>query len=170
MSWESVGQSGTTTGPQVTMRTDFETFHRTTRADLVRTLTVAIGDLDLAEEAVDVALSRLWSRWATVADPAPWTYRVARNWATSWWRRRRRISTQPVPDVPVEDPGPSANPTLAAALASLSPDHRDVLALRFVADASVAETAAALSIATGTVKSRTARALQALRAAMEVAR
>ena len=46
----------------------------------------------------------------------------------------------------------------------MSPAHREVLVLRYYADLSERETAAALGVAVGTVKSRTARALAALAA------
>lgn len=55
---------------------------------------------------------------------------------------------------------------LAAALARLNTDDRQVLGCRFLADLSEAETASVLGIAKGTVKSRTSRALTRLRAVL----
>jgi RNA polymerase sigma-70 factor, ECF subfamily len=52
---------------------------------------------------------------------------------------------------------------LAAAMASLSPEHREVVLLRFVDDLSIDEIAAAVAIPEGTVKSRLHHALAALR-------
>ena len=52
---------------------------------------------------------------------------------------------------------------LLAALRTLSDDDREVLGARFFLDLSEAETADALGIARGTVKSRTSRALARLR-------
>ena len=46
------------------------------------------------------------------------------------------------------------------ALGQLSPEHRAVLTLRFVADLSEHQTAEALGVPVGTVKSRTARAIE----------
>lgn len=56
---------------------------------------------------------------------------------------------------------------LAAAFAELAPNDREVLGCRFVAELSEAETAAVLGTPTGTVKSRTSRALDRLRKALE---
>jgi len=49
-------------------------------------------------------------------------------------------------------------------LAQLAPEHRAVLVLRHLEDLSVEETAAALGVAAGTVKSRLSRAKRAFRA------
>ena len=57
----------------------------------------------------------------------------------------------------------SARCELAAALAALSDDHREILLLRFVDDLSLAEIATALDIPLGTVKSRLHNALETLR-------
>lgn len=56
---------------------------------------------------------------------------------------------------------------LLAAMATLADDQRAVLELRYFGGLSEAETAAALGIRLGTVKSRHARALERLRSAME---
>ena len=56
---------------------------------------------------------------------------------------------------------------LVVALSRLRAADREVLALRFLVDLSEAETAAALSVAAGTVKSRTSRALHRLRTVMD---
>jgi RNA polymerase sigma-70 factor, ECF subfamily len=52
---------------------------------------------------------------------------------------------------------------LAAALAALSDEHREVVLMRFVDDMSLDEIAGALAIPAGTVKSRLHRALETLR-------
>ncbi len=52
------------------------------------------------------------------------------------------------------------------ALATLRDEDREILGARFFLDLSEAETAEALGLARGTVKSRTSRALGRLRAAM----
>ena len=52
---------------------------------------------------------------------------------------------------------------LRCAIAELSPDHRQVIALRYFADLTVPEVARALGVREGTVKSRIHRALAVLR-------
>jgi RNA polymerase sigma-70 factor (ECF subfamily) len=56
-----------------------------------------------------------------------------------------------------------AGDELAAALSTLSAEHREVLLLRFVDDLSLAEIAAATEVPLGTVKSRLHHALDTLR-------
>ena len=64
-------------------------------------------------------------------------------------------------------PGPTVAGTprteLAAALGTLSEEHREIVLMRFVDDMSLDEIAGALAIPSGTVKSRLHRALEALR-------
>ena len=54
-----------------------------------------------------------------------------------------------------------------AALAALAPRRREAIVLRYYADLSEAEIAAAMKISRGAVKSHTARGMTALRAALE---
>lgn len=90
-------------------------------------------------------------------------YRVAFNWATSRFRRRRR-DREYAPQLARSDVAslPGFDPDLHDALATLSDEHRAVLTLRFLFDWNVDATANALEISPGTVKSRTSRALAAL--------
>jgi len=148
----------------------FEEFHRLHRDRLVRTLALHLRDLDLATEAIDVALERAWQRWNRLddhADAGAWVYRVAVNWATSWFRSRRWISRDPVPELPVEPHLPEVRPRLREAIDDLDDSLRAVLMLRHYADFSTADTATALGIPVGTVKSRLSRALDQLRTDLE---
>jgi len=80
---------------------------------------------------------------------------------------RRRRGTGPDEGILLTIPDPTGPQTpraeFAAALAGLSPEQREVVLLRFVDDLGLDEIAAALSIPTGTVKSRLHRALETLR-------
>lgn len=144
----------------------FDAFYRRARPDIARALAVALGDVDLATEATDEALARAYERWSSVSAldrPEAWTYRVAQNWAFSILRRRRRGERH------VYGPGVSgelevADPAVHAALAELDVKQRSVVVCRHLLGWSVADTAAALGIREGTVKSRLHRASRLLHA------
>jgi RNA polymerase sigma factor (sigma-70 family) len=100
----------------------------------------------------------------------PWLFGIATRLASRHWRREERelraySRTGVDPAAPSHEERSAARadsaaaaPALAAALASLSRDERDVLLLYAWADLGYPEIAAALSIAPGTVKSRLHRA------------
>lgn len=144
--------------------TGFDAFYRRARPDIARALAVALGDVDLATEATDEALARAYERWSTVSAldrPEAWTYRVAQNWAFSILRRRRRGERH------LYGPGTAgdvevADPAVHAALAELDVKQRSVVVCRHLLGWSVADTAAALGIREGTVKSRLHRASRLL--------
>jgi RNA polymerase sigma factor (sigma-70 family) len=145
-----------------------EDFYRRHADPVRKALCLALGDADLGAEAADEAMARACERWSEIGDydnPVGWAYRVGLNWARSHQRRYRWRHRGPVPDRPVMAvPG---DPDLAAALAQLSLDHRSVVVCRFYLDWSVDETAAALGLPDGTVKSRLRRALDVLHRSLE---
>ena len=63
----------------------------------------------------------------------------------------------------------SERDALSAAMRDLSPDHLEVIALRFYADLTIEEITVAMGVRSGTVKSRLHRALEQLRAAYDAA-
>ena len=136
---------------------------------LVRTLAITTGDESLAHDVAQEALARAWQRWDKVSrmdSPEAWCYRVALNLATSPFRRRSsesRAKQRLATARPAVYELPDNDPALLDAMSRLPLWQRRVLALRFLADLSVEETAHALGVATGTVKSSTSRALAALR-------
>jgi RNA polymerase sigma-70 factor (sigma-E family) len=79
-------------------------------------------------------------------------------------RGRREVPVASVPDRSVPDSSERTGDTAAieSALGGLSAGQREVLVLRFYLQLTEEQTADALSVALGTVKSRTARALAAL--------
>lgn len=146
----------------------FDGFYRAQSDRVYRALALTLGDRHLAREAADEAMARACARWHTVGgmdNPGGWAYRVGLNWATSWWRKLRR--EQPLE--PDHDRGAISDPQAGMALAALRGlpvAQRAVVVCRVLLDLSTAETAELLGLAQGTVKSRLARALSALRAAM----
>jgi RNA polymerase sigma-70 factor (ECF subfamily) len=142
----------------------FEAFYAHAHGAVYHALVVTLGDADLAREAVDEAMARAYLHWARIAEydnPAGWVYRVGLNWAASWWRKIRR-------ERPIDGAAGLAaaveDVEALALLTELPRPQRAVVVCRVLLQLSTAETAAALGIAEGTVKSRLARALTALRA------
>jgi RNA polymerase sigma-70 factor (ECF subfamily) len=95
----------------------FEEFYRARGDRVYRAVAVTLGDPELARDATAEAMARAYARWSTVStvdNPGGWVYRVALNWATSRWRRRRR--EHPLPD----DLDPAAAPVDLDAVAALT--------------------------------------------------
>lgn len=153
---------------------DLERFCATEFPRLVRMLDLLTGDLHLAEELAQEALVRASSHWAKVSTmdaPGAWTRRVARNLATSRWRRTQaahRAAARVGPDPTVHhDRDVATDEAVRAALQRLPERDREVLVLRHHLQLTVAETAAELGISHEAVKSRSHRAAGRLRALLD---
>ena len=129
---------------------------------------------DLEDSVQDVRLRLLRS-----APPdellSPWVARVAHNVAIDHHRavrRRRNLVTRLAAAAPVPNPEPDPVARLAVAggLRRLRPEHREVLALRFLAGLPLREIAVVLRVPEGTVKSRLHRASAALRLVLDEGR
>jgi RNA polymerase sigma-70 factor (ECF subfamily) len=144
---------------------DFDAFYRSARPSIATALALSLGDVDVATDATDEAMARAYERWATVARldrPEAWVYRVASNWALSVFRRRRlSLHRMYAPDS--VDAAGVGDPAVHAAVAALDIKHRSVVVCRHLLGWSVADTATALGISEGTVKSRLSRATTTLR-------
>ena len=123
-----------------------------------------------AEDVVQSALARCYVSWSKVRDADnrdAYVYRVLVNSVHDAGRRhwRRERPTEDFPDRPdgrrATDQVEAAD-AIDRALGGLSQAHRSVVVLRFFAHLSERETARALSIPPGTVKSRLSRALSEL--------
>ena len=139
---------------------------------LVRSAVLLGCDRQDAEDAVQDTLVRCYSSWARVSgadDRDAYVYRVLVNGIARGRRRRWRGET-PYAELP--EPGPagdvatkvSLSQSVRTSLLRLSPEHRQVLVLRYFADLSEAQIATVLGVAPGTVKSRASRAIAALAA------
>lgn len=147
----------------------FEAFYVAQVDRVYRALTLSLGNPDVAREATDEGMARAYARWDTVSafdNPGGWVFRVGFNWASSGWRKLRRERPMPehLPGV-VAQPDPAGIHALQA-LSRLPRSQRAVVVCRILLDLSTADTATALGVAEGTVKSRLARGLAALRAAV----
>lgn len=133
---------------------------------LVGLLVLRTGDRAIAEELAQDTLVELCRAWPDVRDPQAWVTTVALRRAASWWRRKgaeRRALRRHGPGEQVSHPEPvETRMAVIDAVARLPRRQQEVLLLRFYAGFDVAETAAALRCAQGTVTSLTHRALQRL--------
>jgi RNA polymerase sigma-70 factor (sigma-E family) len=148
-------------------RRGFDEFVATRSGALLRTAYLLTGEHALAEDLVQTALAKSWFAWGRIdGPPEPYVRRVLVTTYSTWWRRKwtgERPAGE-LPEVPV--PAGTAvedRDALWRALAALPRRQRAVVVLRYYEDLSEADTAAALGISKGTVKSQAARALAALR-------
>lgn len=167
------GAPSTGAAPLDAVAVRFDDFYAAHRDELARALGLALRDSALGAEAADEALARACQRWGQVsgyANPQGWVFRVGLNWARSWLRRvRRERERRPLLAQPHATEDRARDVDLERALATLNDAHRAVIVARFYLDWSVAETAEALGIAAGTVKSRLSRGLEQLRDVLEAA-
>lgn len=149
----------------------FEEFYRTERSNVLRAVVFALDDVDLGVEATDEAMARAYERWPDVArmrNRVGWVYRVALNVGRNRIRRKVLERRRPVPpDTDRPDLEGVADPAVAAALAQLPLDQREVVVLRYHLDWTIDEIAQVIDIPAGTVKSRLHRALQRLETMLE---
>jgi RNA polymerase sigma-70 factor (ECF subfamily) len=121
---------------------------------------------DIAQEAFVQALRRL-DRFDRRRRFAPWLNAIVANRAIDWTRARtaRRESRHEPPDMaaPAMAPAGRYSDEVLAALATLTPEHRAVIVLRYVLEYTPGEIAGALEIPRGTVNSRLRRGLDTLK-------
>lgn len=127
---------------------------------------------DIAQEAF-LAAVRALDRFDRRRPFGPWLHRIVVNRAIDWARARAlrgeaEMESEPDADL---DPQPGArepersrpySENVVAALATLSPEHRAVVVLRYLLEYTPGEIAEALELPRGTVNSRLRRALDRL--------
>lgn len=148
---------------------DFSEYVAARRPSLVRAAVLMGCPQPDAEDVVQTALLRCFRSWRRVVgadQPDAYVYRVLVNTLNDARSRRwnGELPTETLPETPAEQFDPASGLTVRRALAAMSPEHRQVLVLRYYADLSERETADVLRLPAGTVKSRTSRALAALAA------
>jgi RNA polymerase sigma factor (sigma-70 family) len=157
----------------------WETIVRTHQGIAFRTAYLLSGSAADAEEAAQDAFVKAYralGRFRRGAPLRPWLLRIVANEARNRRRaagRREVLALRAAVEVRPGDAVPSPEAALLAgesrarlleAVERLSDEHRDAIACRYLLELSEEETAAALGIRRGTVKSRLARALERLRA------
>lgn len=150
---------------------DFATFYEANIDALIGALSAALIDPGLAQDAAQEAMARACQRWKKVGqydNPMGWCYRVAMNWTTSRWRKRKReVTTNTFSPAAAIANVHITDYSLVDALMQLDLDQRSVVVLRLWMDWSVEATAEALGVPTGTVASRLHRALGKLRVILD---
>jgi RNA polymerase sigma-70 factor (ECF subfamily) len=137
-----------------------------------------LGDANTAEDCVAETFSRFLEALRRGKGPRDYLqaylYRVAHNWITDYYRR----SPPPTEELPETRPAPGALPEyetiqregqahLWAALASLTIEQRQVIALKYLEEWDNDQVARALEKPVGAVKSLQHRALASLKRFLE---
>jgi RNA polymerase sigma-70 factor (sigma-E family) len=151
----------------------FRAFVEANGATLLHAARLLTGDHHRGEDLVQSALTKVYLKWDRIDAPLAYARRALVTGhidATrrKWWGER---PTEVLPEVA----GPDAltesdeRDELRRMLRELNPRERAVVVLRYYCDQSEQETAAALGMPLGTVKSTCARALARLRVEAGVA-
>jgi RNA polymerase sigma-70 factor (ECF subfamily) len=162
------------------MAVSFEEAFEAEFASLHRYIRRRVGE-SAADELAAQTFATAYASWEHF-DPSrpvrPWLYGIAANLLRHRWRSEQRMlrayaRTGVDPVVSDEDEtverldADAQHRLLAAALAQLRPEEREILLLHAWAELSDTEIAAALSLPTGTVKSRLHRIRERLRNHLE---
>ncbi len=145
---------------------------------LFRYLFHLLGQKELAEDVLQEVFVVVWQKAHTFqcrSEATHWIFGIAHHQAFKALRRETKVvpGLDDALDLPDEAASPEANllsqtttEEIAAALACLTPEHREVLELAFFQDFTGKEIAAIIGIPPGTVKSRLSYARRALKAAL----
>ncbi len=146
---------------------------------LFRYLFHLLGQKELAEDVLQEVMVIVWQKAYTFqrkSGAAQWIFGIAHHQAFKTLRREAKVAAPGLefaPDLPDEAASPEADllsrtttEEIAAALACLTPEQREVLELAFFQDFAHKEIAAIIGIPLGTVKSRLSYARRALKAAL----
>jgi RNA polymerase sigma-70 factor (ECF subfamily) len=152
--------------------TELEGIYRAEYGNLVRSLTLLAGSREVAADAVQDAFVTAGVRWrevSTMVHPVGWIRTVAArklldgHRRSARWRRLVPVIGRRA-DHPDEAEVVATDQALTAALEHLPRRQRAAVVLHYLADWPVADVAAALGVAPGTVKSTLSDARAALRA------
>jgi RNA polymerase sigma-70 factor (sigma-E family) len=164
MGWSCLGQ-----GDAVRERDSEYVGFVTQRLPSLRRLAFLLTqDWHRADDVVQTAVTQLYLHWRRVSDVDNLDAYARTVLVRSFLGERRRWGSRvnlvpAMPDAPAEQADHAGRLALRAALAAVPPRQRATLVLRFYCDLSVEQVADALGCSEGTVKSQTARGLEALR-------
>jgi RNA polymerase sigma-70 factor (sigma-E family) len=152
----------------VTPTEEFCEFAGASSARLRRAAFLMCGDWHTAEDLAQSTLARLFVSWRRISRRGA-AYSYAMRTLTNLYladRRTKRageLITDDLPERAAQPPAPELRMVVLDALATLPPNARAVVVLRYWADMSVEQVADLLGWPTGTVRSQSSRALAKLR-------
>lgn len=155
-------------GAQRVSQDEFDEFYRRHRADAVRWAAALVGDRAVAEELAQDALAAMASRFAGLDNPGGYLRRVVVNRCASWHRSHRRELRRMRRATAGEGSTYTVETSeMLGALAVLPYKQRAAVTLRFWADWTDEQIAAALDCAPATVRVLVHRGLASLRAELQ---
>src|SRR6476469_5173920 len=154
----------------------FEDLYRNTFPRVYAYVASLLRDRSAAEDVTALAFERAYRKRSRFSErrgsPEAWVFGIARNAALDELRKLKRRATLESEPADVWSPGPDEQAERAfrreevrAALASLEPRDRDLVALKFAAGLSNAEIAGVLRISESNVGTKLHRAVEKLRSA-----
>jgi RNA polymerase sigma-70 factor (ECF subfamily) len=148
----------------------FEQFVASASPGLLRSAYLLVGDHAAAEDLLQSALLGALRRWDSISgSPTAYTFTALVNLSRDRFRAQRRRRAMAQEHDAFGQPAADQldrlleRDAITRAARRLPDAQRQVLACRFLLDLTVAETADALGLPEGTVKSYTARALAGMR-------
>ncbi|WP_406430585.1 SigE family RNA polymerase sigma factor [Streptomyces sp. NBC_00631] len=153
---------------------EFEDYVRARQVGLLRSARRLVDDPLDAQDLLQTALLRTYRQWERIADKRvadAYLRRVMINTRTEWWRAKklRELPSEHLPDTSIDDSTEqhADRALLLDILNVLAPKQRSVVVLRHLEQMTTDETATALGMSAGTVKSTLHRALARLRQELE---
>jgi RNA polymerase sigma-70 factor (sigma-E family) len=153
-------------------RAAFAEFVAARSGALHRAAYLMVGDVGLAQDLVQEALTKTYVAWPRLRDPAnaeAYTRKAITTTAITWFRKKSWYGERPTAVMPEganagHSDDVAVRTSLMHALGQLPPRQRAAIVLRYYEDLTEAQTAAAMDCAVGTVKSQVAAGLAKLRA------
>jgi len=143
-------------------------------------LTIKLASAEDAEDILQevfLRLARYSIRWKLIKNEEPYVFRVARNEANRFLKRKHQnqINPENAPalarvineSLVTDSPDPSDKESLSLALAKLPEEQREVVVLKFFEELSLKEIAAACGLSPNTVASRYRYGLSKLKSLLE---
>jgi RNA polymerase sigma-70 factor, ECF subfamily len=154
---------------------DFEELYRSSRDDVFAYVATLLRDRSAAEDVTASAFERAFRKQRSYrpdrGSARAWLFGIARNAALDELRRRRRTAElRDDAPAPADDPAERAvlRAAVAAALATLPPRDREIVALKYHAGLDNAELAAVLGVSPSNAGTLLHRAMTKLREAVDV--